>query len=174
MTDHILKAYEQDIHVRVGGLEQGSATGYQVNVHEFEPGPIYRDKNVRVTAFPVKHGSWDHAYGFRFETDDRVVVVSGDTAPCASLIQHAKGCDVLVHEVYSEAGFKRRPPGWQKYHASFHTSAVELAAIAQQVRPKLLVLTHQLLWGTSPEELVAEVKQFYNGEVRSGNDLDVY
>ena len=174
MTEHILKAYEQDVRIRIDGLEPANTTGYKVRVHEIAPGLIYQDDNVRVTAFPVRHGSWRHAYGFRFETADRTIVVSGDTAPCDSLIQQAKGCDILVHEVYSDAGFKRRSPTWQEYHASFHTSTVELAAIAQQVQPKLLVLTHLLLWGSSPEELLREITRSYKGEVRCGNDLDVY
>jgi ribonuclease BN (tRNA processing enzyme) len=174
MTKHILKAYEQDLRVRIEGLERANTTGYKVNVHEIGPGLIYQDQNVRVTAFPVRHGSWRHAYGLRFDTADRSIVVSGDTAPCASLVEQAKGCDVLVHEVYSEAGYKQRPPKWQRYHAGSHTSTTELARIAQQVQPKLLILTHQLFWGSTPEQLVAEITRSYDGEVRCGSDLDVY
>ena len=174
MTEHILAAYHQDIAIRTEGLEPANAMGYKVNVHEITAGLVYQDKNVRVTAFPVRHGSWPHAYGFRFDTADRSIVISGDTAPCESLVQHAKGCDLLVHEVYSNVAFQRRPAVWQRYHASFHTSTTELAEIARQVQPKILVLTHQLFWGSSPEELVAEIRQTYDGDVRSGNDLDVY
>ena len=174
MTDHILKAYAQDIRIRIDGLEPANTTGYNVMVHEIAPGLIYQDDNVRVTAFPVRHGSWRHAYGFRFETADRTVVVSGDTAPCASLIEQAEGCDILVHEVYSQAGFEHRALEWQQYHKSFHTSTAELADIARQVQPKLLVLMHQLSWGASPEQLVAEITRSYDGDVRCGNDLDVY
>ena len=174
MTNHILKAYEQDIKLRIEGSEPANTTGFQVNVHEITSGLIYQDQNVRVTAFPVRHGSWRHAFGFRFETTDRTIVVSGDTAPCASLLEYAKGCDVLVHEVYSQAGFERRPPEWQRYHARFHTSTVELAEIARQVQPKLLVLTHQLFWGSTPEQLVGEIRRSYDGDVHCGNHLDVY
>lgn len=174
MTKHILKAYEKDIRTRVDGLEPANTTGYRVNVHEIAPGLIYQDQNVRVTAFPVRHGSWRHAFGFRFDTADRSIVVSGDTAPCSSLVEHAQGCDVLVHEVYSQVGFEQRSPEWQRYHAGSHTSTVELAKIAQQVRPKLLVLTHQLFWGSTPEQLLAEISGSYEGEVRCGSDLDVY
>lgn len=174
MTDRILAAYEEDIRIRIDGLEPANTTGYKVEVHETVPGPICEDDNVRVVAFPVRHGSWPHAYGFRFETPDRTIVVSGDTAPSESLIENAKGCDVLVHEVYSHAGFKRRTPEWQAYHSSFHTSTTELAEIANRVRPKLLVLTHQLFWGSTCEDLVAEVKEHYDGAVACGRDLDVY
>ena len=48
--------------------------GYKVVVHEIEPGLIYEDENVRVTAFRVEHGSWPHAFGYRFETPDRSIV----------------------------------------------------------------------------------------------------
>jgi len=174
MTRHISEAYREDIKIRTGGLEPALADGYLVNVHEFSAGLVYQDDNVRVIAFPVKHGSWKHAFGFRFETADRTIVVSGDTAPSEELIRQAKGCDVLVHEVYSQRGFTTRPPEWQRYHASFHTSSTELAAIANEVKPRLLVLTHLLLWGSTPAELLAEIRRDYDGEVRCGADLDVY
>ncbi|MHC4698039.1 MAG: MBL fold metallo-hydrolase [Planctomycetota bacterium] len=174
MTQHILKAYEQDVRIRLNGLEPTAAAGHQVNVHEIEPGLIYQDGNVRVTAFPVQHGAWRHAYGFRFDAADRSIVVSGDTIPSPSLVEQAKGCDVLVHEVYSQSAFAQRPPEWQRYHAGSHTSTAQLAEIARQVQPKLLILTHQLLWGSTPEEMMAEIRQSYDGDVRYGRDLDVY
>jgi ribonuclease BN (tRNA processing enzyme) len=49
-----------------------------------------------------------------------------------------------------------------------------LAAIASRARPGLLVLYHQLFWGTSEEDLVSEVRAGYDGRVVSGRDLDVY
>lgn len=174
MANHIIEAYQQDIAVRTGGLEPANEQGYKVNVHEIEAGTVYRDKNVTVKAFSVRHGSWDHAFGFRFETADRTIVLSGDTAPCSGLLAGAEGCDVLIHEVYSEAGFRRRTPQWQRYHAAFHTSTRELADIATKVRPDLLILYHQLFWGTTEEDLLGEVRQSYGGRVVSGNDLDVY
>jgi ribonuclease BN (tRNA processing enzyme) len=88
--------------------------------------------------------------------------------------ENCNGCDVLVHEVYSTAGFAKRPSEWQKYHSSFHTSSRELAEIATKARPGLLVLYHQLLWGTSEEDLLSEIQQAYKGRVVSGRDLDVY
>ncbi len=174
MAEHLVAAYRQDIRIRIDGLEPANPNGYQVNVHEIEPGIVYRDDNVIVKAFPVRHGSWKHAFGYRFETADRTIVISGDTAPCQSLIDHAEGCDILIHEVYSAKAFKERPPEWQRYHAAFHTSTKELAEIATQVRPGLLVLTHQLFWGTTEGDLLAEIRESYDGPVVSGRDLDKY
>jgi len=174
MCEHLLAAYDEDVRVRLDGLEPANSGGCKATPHEVMPGEVYRDENVRVIAFAVKHGSWPHAYGYRFETADRVIVVSGDTAPCESLEVHARGCDILVHEVYSDAGFATRSPEWQRYHAAFHTSARQLGQIATQARPGLLVLYHQLFWGTSEQALVEEVRGTYRGPVVSGKDLDVY
>jgi ribonuclease BN (tRNA processing enzyme) len=174
MMEHLLAAYEQDIHNRIDGLEPANLTGWQVDAHEIAPGLIHQDENVRVTAFAVRHGSWSSAFGYRFETADRTIVVSGDAAPSESIVEQCQGCDVLVHEVYSESGFARRPEVWQRYHAASHTSTRELADIAARASPKLLVLYHQLFWGTSEQDLIAEVSRHWSGRVVSGRDLGVY
>ena len=52
MTDHILKAYQEDIRYRVYGDEPANDRGWRVNWHEFEKeGEIYRDSNIVVEAF---------------------------------------------------------------------------------------------------------------------------
>ena len=174
MSDLILKAFAEDIAIRLKGLEPAKPRGYEVQTQDVNPGVIYKDANVTVKAFAVKHGSWKHAYGYRFESADRVVVISGDCAPSESIIEACNGCDVLVHEVYSTMGFARRSPEWQRYHSNFHTSSKELAEIATKARPKLLVLYHQLLWGATKEQLLEEIGKGYSGKVVFGNDLDVY
>ena len=174
MSDLILKAFAEDIAIRLKGLEPAKPRGYEVQTQDVKPGVIYKDANVTVKAFAVKHGSWKHAYGYRFESADRVVVISGDCAPSESIIEACNGCDVLVHEVYSTTGFARRPPEWQRYHSNFHTSSKELAEIASKARPKLLVLYHQLLWGATKEQLLEEIGKGYSGKVVFGNDLDVF
>ncbi len=174
MTDHLLKAYAQDIRIRLYGGEPSNKTGYRVKAREIRPGVVYQDPNVTVKAFPVKHGTWPQAFGYRFETPDRTIVISGDCAPSPTILEHCQGCDVLIHEVYSQAGFQKRPPEWQAYHAKFHTSTVELARIANQAKPGLLILYHQLVWSSTPEEMLREIRHHYNGKVVFGNDLEVY
>lgn len=173
MTEHILEAYRQDIEERVGGLEPANATGYEVKCREIQPGLVYQDESVRVEAFLVNHGSWD-AFGYRFITPDRTIVISGDTAPFDGYEETYSDCDVLIHEVYSSKGFKGRSPRWKKYHANVHTSSEELVKMASQIQPELLILNHQLFFGVSEEELLQEVKSRYAGNVVSGKDLEVY
>ncbi len=174
MVEHLLAAYEADIRRRIEGLQPQNPTGQRAVVHEIGPGEVYRDTNVVVTAFAVEHEEWPLALGYRFAIGDRTVVVSGDTRPSEEIVAACDHCDILVHEVYSDAGFARRSPEWQRYHSMAHTSASQLAALAQRARPGLLVLYHQLFWGTPDADLVAEVKAGYDGPVVSGRDLDVF
>jgi len=174
MTQHILEAYKEDIAIRINGLEKGEPEGYLVNVHEVNSGIVYKDSNITVKAFQVNHGSWKSALGYRFETADKIIVVSGDCSYSEQLIKNAKGCDILVHEVYSEKGLATKGKDDKAYFTSFHTSTTELAKIANLVQPKLLVLSHQLPLGVSLPSLLEEIKVKYKGAVVNGNDLDVY
>jgi len=174
MTDDLMSAYKEDIAIRINGLEKGDAIAYQVYTNEIKEGQIYKDSNLTVTAFNVQHGQWDNAFGFVFQTKDKKIVISGDCTYSENLIKYAKDCDILVHEVYSDAGLKKRTQRWQDYHSTFHTSTYQLADIANQVKPKLLILNHQLTFGTSLQSLLDELKLKYAGPVVNGADLDVF
>ena len=177
LVHHIQAAWRTDVDMRLYGLEPRDANrdAYQASVDETTGGVVFDDGGVTIEAVPVYHGSWPHAFGYRFESGGRVVVVSGDARPSESLVEACDGCDVLVHEVYSAEAFQGRPPEWRTYHASFHTSTAELADLASRARPQLLVLYHQLYWGVSDDDLVAEVRAAgYGGPVVSASDLDVY
>jgi len=173
MVEHLRAAYREDIQARLGSGRPVHPEGIEAVVREIEPGAVIRDGAVRVTAFGVKHGDWKHAYGYRFDTPRRTVVVSGDTTPSEAVIAACDGCDVLVHEVYARAGARRRDPAWQAYLATHHTASDELARLANKARPKLLVLYHQLTLGATHRQLLDEVKRRYKGRVVYARDLDV-
>src|SRR6266850_5142699 len=99
MTSHLLEAYRVDIETRtnVDGNQHDFPDGYKVNAHEIHEGVVYKDANVTVTAFPTKHAM--ESYGYRFDTADRSIVISGDTNPTQATIDACHGCDVLIHEV---------------------------------------------------------------------------
>lgn len=174
MSKHIVAAYQEDIKMRVRGLEGANPTGYKVNAHEIQPGVVYKDANVTVKAFLVLHGSWKYAFGYRFETKDRTIVISGDTTFTRDMIEQARGVDLLIHEVYCEAALAAREPKWQKYHSSFHTSSRDLARIAAEANPKMLVLYHALWWKSSEEQLLKEIREIYKGPIALGNDLQIF
>jgi ribonuclease BN (tRNA processing enzyme) len=174
MAGHLVEAWSADIANRRGGFQPHTGRGWQVEATDVTGGVVYRDSNVTVTAIPVPHAGWPVALGYRFQTRDRIVVVSGDTRPTDAVVAACNGCDVLVHEVYSTRGFATRTPPWQKYHTDAHTSSEELAALAGRARPKLLVLYHQLYWGATDDELLQEVRRSYGGAVVSARDLGIY
>jgi len=173
MMAHIDAAWAEDRGARVG--VRGGSPSWQVRGADVAAGIVYRDSNVVVKAFEVPHQPWPHAFGYRVETADRVIVISGDTKPSEAIARECAGCDLLVHEVYSAVGLPKEPPVMQKYHPTAHTSTYELAEIATKAKPKLLVLYHQLyLGGVSDDDLVREVQSRYNGRVVSAHDLDLY
>jgi ribonuclease BN (tRNA processing enzyme) len=173
MTSNVMKAWKEDMNVRLHGLEPAIPQGYVIHAHDVKAGEIYRDDAVRVIAIAVQHGSWKYAYAYRFEAKDKTIVFSGDTTYSPALVRAAAGCAILVHEVYSAAGLAKRTPDWQKYHAAFHTSGPDLGKLAAQVHPKKLVIYHQLPMGQTPEEVIAEIRQQFAGEIIYGKDLDV-
>ena len=171
MTDHLLAAWRKDMDVRLNGVERGNRDAYRVVVHEIAPGVVYRDDNVTVEAIPVKHAEWDHAFGYKFIAADRTIVISGDTTPSESIVKACSGCDVLVHEVYCDVTSDSGPMRLRESH----TSAVELARIAAEAKPKLLVLYDQsVLRCASEATLVQQVQKGYSGRVASSNDFDVF
>ena len=174
MTEKIVDAYNEDISYRIQGLEPANENGWKVKVNEIDEGLIYTDDRVQVTAFKINHGTWEHAFGYKFVTPDKTIVISGDTAPSKKLIEMTRGADILVHEVYSQAGFDQRTEVWKKYHASHHTSTFELGEIVKKTKPGLLVLHHILFWGSTEDELLNEISQVYDGLVSVGSDMMIY
>ena len=180
MTAHVLQAWKADIANRMNGIDRLPASGCMVRAREIKPGPIYWDRNIRVTAFPVRHGEMKPAFGFRLETPDKTIVISGDTAPTSSLAEYGRGCDVLIHEAYSQRTYNQVSRRWQAYRRHYHTSSHELAQLASQLKPKLLILYHRVNVGgamslPNPEEaLLAEIRQRYSGKVHVGHDLEVF
>lgn len=188
MTEHIEQAYAVDIDFRINGFEKANPEGYKVDVTEIQPGVVYQDELVTVTALPVSHGTLE-SYAYLFETPDRKILISGDTCPLPIIAENGKGCDVLLHEVEYTGGLSQRTPQWQKYHRAVHTLSTDLSEIAKTAQPKLLVTYHRIyhLDVFAPgQDTRAEVKRRealilqeirdagYTGEVVNGHDLDIY
>ena len=173
MTGNILKAWKEDFQIRLHGTQPNEPRGFAVTARDVKPGEVYRDEAVRVTAIAVPHGGWKYAYAYRFEAKDKVIVISGDTTYSEALIAAAKGCDILVHEVYSQKGWEGRTADWRAYHAAHHTSGPDVGRVAAAVKPKKLVLYHLLPMGQPAEEVLEEVRRNWGGETSYGKDLDV-
>jgi ribonuclease BN (tRNA processing enzyme) len=183
MTDHVLAAWREDIEERISTETWQPANyrdTYQVHVHEISSGVIYKDTNVTVTAFPTKH-AFPETYGYRFDTADRSIVISGDTTYSQTTIDACRGCDVLIHEAFTLESLAKLP-AFEPYAAKYHTNTRQLAELAGKAKPRLLIVYHASIvmrpamrpLASSPEDLLKEVLSGYSGEVVVGRDLDVY
>jgi ribonuclease BN (tRNA processing enzyme) len=175
MTEHVLAAWREDVEMRTKGMEQ--KWPLRVEAHEVEPGVVYRDDKVTVTAVPIRHGDWKHAYGYAFQTPDRRIVISGDTSPSPELVAACNQCDVLIHEVYASVTVAPMP-SWPEYRRKYHTSTREVGELAKQAQPGLLIVHHTSQRGPHgliPERLyLDEIGEVYSGKVVVGRDLEVY
>ena len=174
LVSGILDANSEDIAERIAASGGPSPDGWKSVVHEIAEGVVFQDSRITVRAFPVPHGGWKYAFGYRIETPDRTIVLSGDERANPNIADQCRGCDVLIHEVYSDSGFATLAPVRQVYHAQAHTSATQLGDIATRAKPGLLILYHQLFFGSSEEKLLSEVRSHFSGRVVSAHDLEVY
>lgn len=196
MTEHILQAYRVDIETRTnpeGPMRDAGRfpDGWKVNAHEVKPGIIYKDDKVTVSAFATKHAM--ESYGYRFDTPDRSIVISGDTNPVEATISACHGCDVLIHEAQSLELVAQMPERIRSFILKHHTTTEQLAELAKRAKPKLLVIYHTIRFPpgiaapkllpskggedaryASPELVQAEIGARYSGRFAIGKDLDVY
>ncbi len=177
MVDHLYAAFSEDIRIRTTGLEHQSPGGYRVTVHEIRPGVVYDSGGVRVRAFQVHHGAWRYAYGYRIDTPDRSIVISGDTRPSEELIRQATGVDILVHEVQLPAAVSpsgRTDVDWPRYVSEYHTTAAQLGELAARANPHLLVFTHNGRGSIAAvaDSIITAVGRSFHGRVVMGRDLD--
>jgi len=193
MTEHILQAYRIDIETRTNpdGDQRRNPEGWKVNAHEIKPGVIYKDARLTVTAFPTKHAM--ESFGYRFDTPDRSIVISGDTSPTEETIKVCNGCDVLIHEARAEDMYAKLPEDRRSFGAKNHTTSEQLAALAGKAKPGLLIVYHAWIswWPevapsdrpvvlstgelhSTPDVLQKEIGSRYSGNFIIGRDLDVF
>lgn len=168
--DHLQQAYSYDVQLRNqhSGLDLNAGV---VTTNEINPGVIYSENGIKVTAFLVDHKPVDPAYGYRIDFGDRSVVISGDTSYSQSLIDHSVGIDLLVHEIMSvKDEILEKNPRLQKIQR-YHTNPKQLVKVLSAVKPRTAVLTHVILVGVSEDRVLQQVSDEYEGELYMGEDL---
>jgi ribonuclease Z len=174
---HLEKAYEFDVKTRRDVDERIPGAGAAVDAHDVPPEAAFEMSGVKVTPFLVDHGPVKPAYGYRIDYAGRSVVLSGDTRYSENLIAHAKGCDVLVHEVMSPEVERRvnamRDPVVVQRIIDHHTIPEDAGRVFAAVKPRLAVYSHI---GPSPataKDLEGPTRKTYAGPLLVGEDLTV-
>jgi len=139
-----------------------------------------RDDQVTVRATLVDHPPVAPAFAYRFDSDDRSIVISGDTARSDNLVRLAEGADVLVHSAVYLPAVDRlvaRVPNAARLKRSIiagQTSAEDAGRVAQAAGVKILVLSH-LIPADDPEvteQMWADAARIhFRGSVIVGKDL---
>ena len=94
----------------------------------------------------------------------RLVVITGDTRPCASVVDAAQGADLLIHEATFGEEEKDRAK------ETGHSTAREAAQVALAAKAKKLVLSHlSARYSISADELVKEAREVF-GETTVAKD----
>jgi len=152
-----------------------------LTVHEFTgPGVVLQNDGVKVTAAFVRHPPIKQAYAYRFDTADRSIVISGDTAYAPQLAEFARGTDVLVHEVMYLPGIEtllKRVPNAERLRQHLiasHSTTEDVGKVAALAGVQTLVLSH-FVPGDDPsitDELWTEgVRKHFRGRIIVGKDL---
>jgi ribonuclease BN (tRNA processing enzyme) len=160
------------------------------------PAQAFADDRVKIstvenTHFPdrAKAKMRYRSISYRFETPTRSIVISGDTAYSAGLVELAKGADLLVCEVIDlsiydnlmaqakAAEAKGNLNSVPKHVVETHSTTVDVGRMAAEAKVKTLVLSH-LLPGSNrnataefPDTAYIEgVRKHFSGQVIIGRD----
>ena len=178
MTGQFLALNAYDIATRIAD-EGRPPLAPLIRPHDIDAaGEVYRDERVRVTCTLVQHPPVVPAFAFRFDTRDRSIVFSGDTAPCDSLVALARGADVLVHEVMHEPSLDAicarlaNATRLREHLLASHTTEEQVGAIARTAGVRTLVLTHFVPADSVPADTWREAAaRHFAGQIVAGEDL---
>lgn len=178
-------AYALDLGYRTDHHgEHYGAVGATAVVTEAESGVVYDKAGIKITMFTVNHDPITPAVGYRFEYQDKVVVISGDCKKTENMVEMSTGADVLVHEAMDAQSLMRVQPMLKIADPrrgemltdlmEYHTPTNEVAEIARDAGVKKLVLTH--LVPSIPPQPAAEknfvrgMAEIYSGPIIVGRD----
>jgi ribonuclease Z len=171
MMEHMLQAFDFDIHMRRDVDEHLPAAGITAVSHDVGEDTVFSEHGVTVTAFFVVHGPVRPALGYRVDYGGHSVVLSGDTRVSENLIRHAQGTDVLIHEVIDPDALRARPdrPSAAVVDAivAHHTTPEQAGEIFRRVAPRLAVYSH----APNTENVLARTRATYAGPLQGPEDL---
>jgi ribonuclease BN (tRNA processing enzyme) len=180
MTELVFELHRFDIETRIGDENRVPLAPLVRAKDITTAGLVVDDGRVRVRAALVSHPPIEHAFAYRFDAEDRSIVISGDTAFSKDLLELARGADVLVHEALYLPGIERtaarvaNAPGLLEHIVRSHTKVEDAARLASEAGVSTLVLSHLV---PSDDPLVTEAdwltaaKAHFSGQIVIARDL---
>lgn len=175
---HFLAMQRYDIDIRVED-EGRRPLDELITTHEIiEGGAVYIDDKVTVRAALVDHPPLEHAFGYRIDSADRSIVISGDTRPCDALVDLARGADVLVHEALHQPALGKLLTAHNggrilDHLLDSHTQSHEVGGIAARADVGTLVLSHLVPSDDTVDDHTwrSQAAQGFGGRIIVGRDL---
>ena len=161
-------SFDLDIRARDDGVPPA---GGRIVAHDIGEQVVFDRDGVKVTAFLVDHGIVRPALGYRVDAGGHSVVLSGDTRYSPNLIAHARGADLLIHEVGLASAEQMSKDPHTRSIIAHHTTPEDAARVFNAVRPKLAVFSHIVLRGATADEAVRATRLTYGGPLELGEDL---
>ncbi len=162
--ERMLGLWDHDLEVRAMHNLRDPAP--KVDIIGFDapktPKQIWSNEHVRVLAGEVRHEPVEGAVGFRIETPDGVVAISGDTVVCDEVAALAEGADVVVYEAMRMDVIKQRPVDKQ-YIIHYHADTRQIGEQMARLDIPTVMLTHLI-----PAPHTDADKQAFADEVREG------
>ena len=172
---NLLEVWRKELEGRVRHERRPSVDGLDVEITEIGHGACMDIGDMSIEAFEVDHRPMAPAFGFSFKEGDEHLVLSGDTGPCDTLIEAARDCDVLVHDVLLKHEMAPRE-GVRSQEtidqvASYHATADQVGDIATRANAGCLILTHFVPPRFDADRLMQMVGKDYKGTILIGEDL---
>ncbi|MDH3681735.1 MAG: MBL fold metallo-hydrolase [Acidimicrobiia bacterium] len=145
-AERMLDAWDNDLAVRkehTGRTDDPALaiTGFPLPPYPGEPVEVYRRGDVVVRAGQVRHEPVYPAVGYRIDTPDGTMAITGDTLVCDEVATLAAGVDVLVYEALRFSEFDELPP-WRTFILDYHADTALIGKQALELDTPHLVLTH--------------------------------
>ena len=172
VVEATLAALAPDISYRIGHHADITAPP-EVTVHEYAAGQVWDSGGVVITAAPTDHRPVEPTIAFRIEFGGASVVLAGDSVPCDSLDELARGANALVHTVIRKDLVELVPVQRLKDILDYHSSVEQAAATATRAGVDTLVLTHYVppLAAGQEDQWRALAAEEFSGRVELGDDL---
>ncbi|MFQ5830136.1 MAG: MBL fold metallo-hydrolase [Candidatus Methylomirabilia bacterium] len=158
----------QRVHVNRGGTLP--RTPPSVAAKDVGPGLVHQGSDWRVTAAPGEHVQpWLDSLAYRLDSAEGSIVFTGDTQPCRSVVDLARGADMMLCMCWDD---QERMEA--NHEAKGQCGTVGAAAMARDAGVRKLVLVHvgpHLATHGPMEKGIGDVRRVYPGEIIFAEEL---
>lgn len=174
-TEHLGEAFAWDTESMSGHPGQSGARTITTEVPYDKTEVIYERNGVRITSFPVIHLHFG-AVGYKLEYAGRSVVFTGDTRPCTTVVDAAKGADLLIHETFPSVDVYAKkasvPPAFaEKIVNGVHTSPTMAGKVFKLAGARVSVMWHFAVDHDTVGPAFSEMQQQFDGPVTIAQDF---